>query len=271
MNKISEEKLYAYADGELDAAGRAEVEAALRADPQLVRQLEQQRALRDMLGAAYDPVLAEPMPARLLAAAQAQPAAPPKVVDLGAARAEREALKRERAGWGWAQWGGMAACLMIGLFVGREMLPPAVQADVVVRDGKLLASGALDRLLTRASAADADPSSPNRVGLTFVSKGGDYCRTFSWGAAADSSSGLACRSGSTAAATSSGQATSTSSGQAWELRKLARNAPGTTGPMRMAGSGLPAEILQAVEAEMAGSPLDAQAERAALDGGWRRR
>jgi hypothetical protein len=41
--------------------------------------------------------------------------------------------------------------------------------------------------------------------------------------------------------------------------------------MRMAGSGLPEPVLRAVEAEIDGSPLDAQAERAALRAGWRRR
>ena len=93
---------------------------------------------------------------------------------------------------------------------------------------------------------------------------GDYCRTFSWGARGEASAGLACRSGT---------ATSASSGPGWELRTLARNAAGSqpSGPMRMAGSSLPEPVLRAVEAEIAGAPLDAQAERAALQSGWRKR
>jgi hypothetical protein len=255
-HRISEEVLLAYVDGELDGAARSEVEAALQADPQLADQVARQRALRERLSAAYDPVLAEPIPQRLLAAAQT-PAAPKKVVDLAAARSERDAARAERrpeAGWGWQQWGGMAACLAIGLFIGREMLAPP--ADLVLRDGRLVAQGPLDRMLTQMAAADSDAAAPNHVGLTFVSKSGDYCRTFSWGARGDASAGLACRSGS-----------------AWELRTLARNASASesTGPMRMAGSGLPEPVLRAVEAEIAGSPLDAQAERAALQSGWRKR
>ena len=258
-HRISEETLLAYVDGELDAAARAEVEAALQADPQLADRVAQQRALRERLRAAYDPVLAEPMPPRLLAAAQAR-AAPKKVVDLAAVRSERHATHAERvaraarSGWAWQQWGGMAACLAIGLFVGREMLAPP--ADLVLRDGKLVAQGPLDRMLTQVAAADSDAAAPNHVGLTFVSKSGDYCRTFSWGARGDASAGLACRSGS-----------------GWELRTLARNASAgeSTGPMRMAGSGLPEPVLRAVEAEIAGSPLDAQAERTALQSGWRKR
>jgi hypothetical protein len=257
QRRIPEETLLAYVDGELDGSARAEVEAALHDDPSLAREVERQRALRQRLSAAYDPVLDEPIPPRLLAAAQMKPA-PGRVVDLSAVRAERAtpqpAPRSARAGWGWAQWGGMAACLAIGLFVGRALLGPS--ADIALHDGKLVAQGGLDRMLTQAAAADSDATAPNRVGLTFVSKGGDYCRTFSWGAGAANSAGLACRAGS-----------------GWELRTLARNTTGGEpgGPMRMAGSGLPEPVLRAVEAEIAGSPLDAQAERAALQAGWRKR
>ena len=264
QHRIPEETLLAYVDGELDGAERAAVEAALQADPQLADQVARQRALRERLAAAYDPVLAEPIPPRLLAAAQTR-AAPRKVVDLAAVRIERDAARAERnapTGWGWRQWGGMAACLAIGVLVGRETLAPA--GELVLRDGKLVAQGALDRMLTQVAAADTDAAAPNHVGLTFVSKSGDYCRTFSWGTHGQASAGLACRSGAAA---------SPSSAQGWEVRTLARNAVGgeASGPMRMAGSGLPEPVLRAVEAEIAGSPLDAQAERAALQSGWRKR
>ena len=83
--KISYQTLLAYVDNELDAAARAEVEAAIAADPELARRVEQQRSLRKLLGAAYGPVLEEPVPPRLLAAAQPAPAKP-KVVELAAAR-----------------------------------------------------------------------------------------------------------------------------------------------------------------------------------------
>jgi len=145
----------------------------------------------------------------------------------------------------------MAACLAIGLLVGRIVLAPS--GDIVLRDGKLVAQGALDKMLTQVAAADSDAAAPNHVGLTFVSKSGAYCRTFSWGAGTDASAGLACRNE-----------------PGWELRTVARNSAASTssGPMRMAGSGLPEPVLRAVEAEIAGSPLDAHAERAALQSGW---
>ena len=43
---FSEETLIAYADGELDAATRAALEAALASDPQLAQRIERHRALR---------------------------------------------------------------------------------------------------------------------------------------------------------------------------------------------------------------------------------
>ena len=56
---ISDETLMAYADGELEPAQRAEIEAAMAADPKLAERVEQHRALRRKLNAAYDPVLLE--------------------------------------------------------------------------------------------------------------------------------------------------------------------------------------------------------------------
>ena len=64
---FSDETVMAYADGELDAASRAALEAAMATDPQLARRVARQRALRARLRAALDPVLDEPLPERLLA------------------------------------------------------------------------------------------------------------------------------------------------------------------------------------------------------------
>jgi anti-sigma factor RsiW len=104
---IRDDVLLAYVDGELDAAARADVDAAIAADPQLAQRVQQQQALRQMLSATYDPVLDEPMPARLLAAAQA-PLPSRKVVDLGAERANRQS-RRALRDWSWPQWAAMAA------------------------------------------------------------------------------------------------------------------------------------------------------------------
>ena len=253
--KISDEKLLAYVDGELDAAARAEVEAAIAADPQLAQRVQQEQGLRDMLRAAYDPVMAEPMPARLLAAARgAAPTA--KVVDLAAERASRKAAVPPTRAWvgGWQQWGAMAACLVVGVFVGRSALIAPAGDTVATRGGQMVARGELARSLTTQLASAQAADAPVQIGLSFVSRGDEYCRTFllRQGGAA----GLACRHGDD-----------------WQLRVWAQDsaASATAGGLRMAASATPPAVLRAVDEQIQGGALDAEAERAALQRGWRTR
>src|SRR5581483_10390293 len=93
----SDETLMAYADGELDAAERAAIERALDSDPALAARVAQHQALRSDVFAAFAPILDEPVPPALTAAAL-----PGKVADLRAAREAREA-RAEAAQAGPAQ------------------------------------------------------------------------------------------------------------------------------------------------------------------------
>jgi len=80
--KFSDEMLMAYADGELDLVSRAEIEAAMAADPDLRRAVERHRALAARVKSAYQGVLDEPLPAKLASLTAAPVAAP--VVELAA-------------------------------------------------------------------------------------------------------------------------------------------------------------------------------------------
>jgi len=72
--KITESwALHAYADGELDAAGRAEVERMLETDPAARLALATWQRQKDALKAAYDGVLDEPLPPGLVKALNAKP------------------------------------------------------------------------------------------------------------------------------------------------------------------------------------------------------
>jgi anti-sigma factor RsiW len=118
---ISDEMLMAYADGELDAASRARVEAAMQEDPEIGKRVARHRALRETMQGAFSDVLNEPVPERLIQAARGQTAAPKSaVVDLSAAReAARRKIRRPCVGnrprsppvscsvWGWDFWRGM--------------------------------------------------------------------------------------------------------------------------------------------------------------------
>lgn len=240
MSSWSDETIAAYVDGELDAAQRADLEAALAAEPALAARVDQQRALRSRVEAAFGAVLDEPVPQRLLEALQ-----PPAVVDLAAARAARE-----RRRWQAPEWGAMAACLAIGLFVGRALLAPTGDTLFATDAGQLLAHGPLDRALTTQLAAE--PGGGIALPVSFASTDGRWCRSFVL--AGESLAGLACR---------------TEAG--WRVELLAAAEPAApAGSVRPAASALPDAVLRAIDARIAGEPLDATSEQAARAGGWRR-
>ena len=61
--------MHAYVDGQLAPESAARIEAALGAQPELAARVAELRARNALLRDALDPMLAEPIPARLLAAA----------------------------------------------------------------------------------------------------------------------------------------------------------------------------------------------------------
>lgn len=69
MNRISEDDLHAYADGLLETARRAEVEAWLAAHPDDAERIHAWIAQNRALHAAFDEVLNEPLPLELVRAA----------------------------------------------------------------------------------------------------------------------------------------------------------------------------------------------------------
>lgn len=246
---FSDETLMAYADGELEPAARAEVESAMRGDPEVAARVARHQALRTDVFAAFAPVLDEPVPARLSAAAT-----PAKVADLDAARAARQApaAVAPARGWSWAQWGGMAASLAIGVLAGSLLLGGGgsagqPQSAIAAVDGALVARGALADALSSQLASGAAGGAGVKIGVSFAAKDGTLCRSFTIGAAA----GLACRQG----------------GQ-WTLPVMAEAPQGAAGEYRQAGSATPAAVLDAIDARISGPALDAEGERAARQGGW---
>lgn len=234
----------AYADGELDPATRAAVEAAMASDPQLALRVERHRALRGRIRSAFDTVLDEPVPARLLEAVRAAPGAPgeSKVVPL-----HRHPLRRGS----WPQWTAIAASLIVGLVAGRlASLRPGNAAPIATRDGRMLASGVLASALSEQLASRQSAVDPVRIGVSFRAKTGEYCRTFSLRRPA-ALAGLACRSG-----------------KDWRIGVLVGAPPRGAGTYRQAASAMPPALIAAVDAEISGQPLDAPAEAAARSRHW---
>src|SRR5689334_11922975 len=68
--RISEAELHAYADGLVDEARRAQIDAWLAERPEEAERVASWKRVDEDLRALFDPVLAEPVPEPLLRAAQ---------------------------------------------------------------------------------------------------------------------------------------------------------------------------------------------------------
>jgi len=233
------------------ALGDWAVESAMREDPQIEKRVAAHRSLRQRVQAAYSAELSEPVPPRLAAAVKAA-VAPPKVVNLREARAaiDRHAPRARAPRAQWRTAGTIAASLIAGVGLGFFMWG-RTQPLARIADGARIARGRLAAALSNQLAADQRRDSTVQIGLSYLGKSGDYCRTFELSGAL-SPSGLACRHGGE-----------------WQIQVLAQG-PGPSGSAgyRTAGSALPATILRSVEEQIAGEPLDHAGEEAARQRGW---
>jgi Arc/MetJ-type ribon-helix-helix transcriptional regulator len=100
---------------------------------------------------------------------------------------------------------------------------------------------------------DASSSDVVRMGISFVSKNGEYCRTFTSGQDGTAFGGLACRSGG-----------------AWRISALQSIADDAvqSGQYRQAASSIPTAIMETAQGMMVGDALDAAAEARARDEKW---
>ena len=167
-------------------------------------------------------------------------AVPPQLLAVAAAANDRGRPAAARL----MPWAAAAASLLVGVIAGRMALPDS--GPLVAKDGALVARGQLASALTNNLAAQPGVV---KVGLTLKTADGRYCRTFQSGA--DRLAGLACRQ----------------DGQ-WVARTVTAWTPAAAPAYRTAASDTPPEVLAAVDG-LAAQPLDAAAERAARDRGWR--
>jgi hypothetical protein len=247
--KFTDEILMSFADGELAEPMRSQVERAVRADPDVAARVAQHRALRARVYNSFSRVLDEPVPQRLRSAA-----AGAKVVHLDAVRASRQpppaqAQAPQRSGW--QRWGALAASLVVGVLAGA-MGWQNLQADPLVAlngdSGALVARGTLAQALSQQLASSNAADATVRIGVSFVARDGNYCRSFALG----STAGLACGNGAR-----------------WTIPVLAeQDAP--AGTYRQAGATMPPAVLEAIDQRIDGMALDAAGERTARQRGWKR-
>lgn len=236
-----DEKLMAYADGELDPALRAQIAAAIEQDPEIARRVAQHRALRTRMSGAFDKVLEQPVPDRLAHAARGATSGRDNVVPF----AKPDALPPAPR-WRAREWLAMAASLVLGVFLAWRLLPGSGLIEPA--GGALVARGALATALDRQLASEQGREQRVTIGLTIRTRDGGYCRSFTL---RDSrTAGLACRES-----------------DEWRIPVTsAAEIPG--GEFQPAAAAVPPAVLAAIESRMAGEPLDANGERDAQRSGW---
>lgn len=251
--KITDEMLMAYADGELDAAQRVEVERAIAADAQLAVRVKRHQALRQQVKGAFEQVLAEPIPERLTAALR-KSAAPGPNDNVVSFKQRQQQLKlaqqaRLRAQWSWPQWTAMAASLVVGALIGIVALNTKNSDVITARNGSLMASGNLANALS--SQLSTASNKQIQMKLSFKTRSGEYCRSFVV-KQQQSMAGLACRNG-----------------DEWRVPVLAA-ASGSDSTYRQAGSELPPAVMQWIDAERDGEALDRAEEESARQAEWKK-
>lgn len=144
--RITDEMLMAFVDGELDGATAAEIGRAVAADPALARRAEAFRSSRAAVKAAHAGLLADPPPARLVAAVlgTARPDAEAAAPSPSGGRAFRSQTARPR-GWRAALPLAASLALVAGLggFLAGRLGPPG-GADLLGGPTLAAAIGALE-------------------------------------------------------------------------------------------------------------------------------
>jgi hypothetical protein len=246
LMKFSGETLMAYADGELDVQTCREIEAALPLQPGLAQQLADQRTLQSSLRASFAPVLHDAVPQRLIDAARgtSRQATAPR------ASATSAALRKLCV---WQVPGILTLLAVLASGIAGRMLGSHPAPTLALVDGRMLASGTLATALS-TQAGGAEPlQSAVLIGLSYLSKAGTYCRTFTV-KQREAVAAVACREP-----------------DGWHIQALAHTGPKSPlAQYRMAGILVPPLILGAVDSTIDGSPLDSRAESAVRARDWRR-
>jgi hypothetical protein len=230
---IPDETLMAFADGALPPAEAERVLAALEADPALAERVALLADGRRIAAGAFAAVLAEPVPARLLAAAGA--AAPAVALDV---RPAAPANDNRARGWRITALAA-AASLLVGAFLGSRLPLDAPAPGAPLLPPRLVA------------ALDGAAGPGVTVTATHLVEDGQYCRRFAMAEPEGALLGLACREPA-----------------GWRLRvAVARGAGGAFQP----ASGEDPVIAEVLERLGAGPALDPAAEAQARQRGWRGR
>lgn len=234
---ISEDMIAAFADGELDAADRARVEAAIATDPALGAKIEAHRALKARLVAHYAPLAEQAVPphlAALLSGAQHKDEQNSgEVVSFAAAR-QKHGLVPALRRWGPIAGPALAASLVLAVLQPWSAGSPEGYADP-----------ALATVLDTQLAANQPAGAATRILISFEREGGGLCRAWR----GETEGGIACRDDT-----------------GWKVEQQFALGGAQSSQFRQAGS--ETDLLAAAQEMAAGGALDAAGEQAARDRNW---
>lgn len=246
---VSKEKLMAFIDGEVSADQSRRLKAEIAKDAALAAYVERQKALKTHLDHTFSHVItapARPHLERMIMEARL-PLRPRSRAVLG--WIER-LFSAKSLGWTLIPAGALAAGIAIGLFVAN-----AGGATVIAdRNRTIVATNALARALSTQLASEQNPVAPIRIGVSFLSKVGNYCRSFTSETGATALAGIAC-----------------SSAEEWRIVALENVQATNAGTFQPAAAAMPDGLRGALTGMISGVPLDAKAEREARDRLWRAR
>ncbi len=231
-DEVSDEMLMAAVDGELEAAQVAEIERLAAANPPIARRMAAFRESRLAAVAAFADVLAEPVPERLVAAAEG------KLVRLAPVRRP------------WRRYAVAAAFVLIAgasAFVGSRMSsPPAGSVLARAADPRLL-----EALADTPTGVDIEEAGVVARILASYRVEGGYCRLYTVGDGAPGSvRALACGAEGTFSVV------------------LAAAGDGREGAYEPAGDVVAGSIDSNLDAAGAGPALTPEEEAASLAAGW---
>ncbi len=239
MDKLSDEMITAWLDGEVTQQQRSEFEAAIAASPELgVRVARLSRADR-LLAPAFAETLNAPIPQRF----EAVLGSSRRGDGLASFRAALSGLLSPRP------MAMAAASLVVGVMLGGIILSGSPTDAGIATDsqGRMIANDTMAASL--ASVVSGANAGPLGIRLSFVDSSGRYCRQFETPAAA----GLACLES-----------------ESWVIDTLSGTggAPRVSGAYVMADGSTDIAISAAIERLGVERVLDSREESVAMASGW---
>ena len=239
MDKLSDELITAWLDGEVSQQQRSEIEAAISASPELGLRVARLAHADRLLTSAFSETLNAPIPQRFEAL-------------LGGSRREggfagfRSALSGLLSPRPMAM---AAASLVLGVMLSGAFLSGSPTGAGIATDGegRMIANDTM--AVSLASVESGVNGGPLSIRLSIVDNGGRYCRQFETPAA----TGLACLEN-----------------KAWVIDTLSRTSGTTSADGRyvMADGSTDAAISAALQRLGVKRVLDGREESAAIASGW---